>query len=273
MVVWARRAVLAAATLGGFGALTASPAGAVSTSAVGPVATRVPLPVRQDLPAVVLVHGAFNDASSWSGVIARLQAARVQVRAVQIPLLSLAGDVAVVRREVEAIGRPVVLVGHSYAGGVISGASGVCPDVTALVYCAAAVLDEGQSGNSAGSQYPPTPVAQHIVVDAAGFVTVTPEGFVTTVAGDVPAQEAWVRAVSQKPLYSGTGDEVCGPVGWHRLPCYYQLSTRDQVISVQAQQDAAARLKAQVLSLPASHLSPVSRPAQITALIQQALTH
>jgi len=158
---------------------------------------------------VVLVHGAWADASSWSRVIPLLQQAGYHVSAVQLSLASLADDVAVTRRAIDAIPGPVTLVGHSYGGAVISGA-GNAPNVTSLVYVAAFAPDEDETLGEVLMRFPPLASGQDLRPDAAGYVSVDPTAFPQDFAADVDPVQAGVMAVVQRPISGAIFGEKAG---------------------------------------------------------------
>ncbi len=219
---------------------------------------------------VLLVHGAWADGSSWSDVIERLQRDGYTVRAVQLPLQSLAGDAAIVRREVERIGRPVVVAAHSYGGAVIGEAAAGASNVIGLVYAAAFALDEGEALGGLVAGFPAPPVLDALVFDNAGNATVAPDAFVELFAPDLPARRARVLAASQTPISGAIFGTPAGAPAWRGIPAWYQVSTEDQVVSPDLQRFVASRMNAQVTELRASHASLLSRPRAIAALIETA---
>jgi pimeloyl-ACP methyl ester carboxylesterase len=219
---------------------------------------------------VLLVHGAWADGSSWADVIVRLQRDGYTVRAVQLPLQSLAGDAAVVRAEIDRIGRPVVVAGHSYGGAVIGEAAAGAPNVVGLVYAAAYALDNGESLGALNARFAATPILQALVFDAQGNATVDPEAFTQLFAPDVPARQARVLATVQKPISGAIFGTPAGHPAWREVPSWYQVSRDDQVIAPELQRFVAARMGARVVELSSSHASLVSHPRAIAELIEQA---
>jgi pimeloyl-ACP methyl ester carboxylesterase len=219
---------------------------------------------------VLLVHGAWADGSSWSGVIGRLQHDGYTVRAVQLPLQSLADDAAIVRREIERIGRPVVVAGHSYGGAVITEAASGASNVTGLVYAAAYSLDQGESLLALNKKFSATEILGALEFDALGNATVEPEAFTRLFAPDLPPRQARVLAATQKPISGAIFGTPGGAPAWRDIPAWYQVSTADQVINPDLQRFVAARMNAHVVELPASHASPVSQPNAIAELIETA---
>jgi pimeloyl-ACP methyl ester carboxylesterase len=225
---------------------------------------------------VMLVHGAWADGTCWSKVIPLLEAKGFNVTAAQIPLTSLADDVAVTRRLLSMDAGPTVLVGHSYGGAVVSGAATATPNVKALVYITAFGLDEGESLAGLSEQGPPSPGSTSIWPDDKGFLWINREKFREAFAADTTAAEASLMAAVQKPLSmaSFTGKE--GVPGWKTIPSWYLVSTDDQMIPPPAQEFMAKRMGATVQSVPASHASFMSRPnevANIIALAAASLTN
>ncbi len=256
-------AALAALALGAPGcAATASEDDATSA-----VERRAEGALAQD---VLLVHGAWADGSSWSDVIGRLQRDGYTVRAVQLPLQSLAGDAAIVRREIEQIGRPVVVAGHSYGGAVIGEAATGATNVVGLVYAAAFALDQGEALGGLVAGFPATPILDALVFDSQGNATLAPEAFVELFAPDLPERQARVLAATQTPISGAIFGTPAGAPAWRGIPAWYQVSTEDQVVSPDLQRFVAARMNAHVTELPSSHASPLARPRAITALIETA---
>jgi pimeloyl-ACP methyl ester carboxylesterase len=219
---------------------------------------------------VVLVHGAWADGSCWSKVIPLLQAKGFNVTAAQIPLTSLEDDIAVTRRLLSMQTGPTVLVGHSYGGAVITGATTDIPDVKALVYITAFGLDEGESLDSLSKQGPPSPGAASIYPDTNGFLWINRDGFHEAFAADASATEAAVMAAVQRPLSiaSFTGKE--GVPAWKTIPSWYLVCTNDHMIPPPAQEFLAKRMGATVMSVPSSHAPFVSHPHEVADIIALA---
>lgn len=219
-------------------------------------------------PKIVLVHGFWGNASHWSKVILPLVRKGYDVGAVENPLTSLADDAERTRKMVRAHDGPVVLVGHSYGGAVIS-AAGDLPNVTALVYVAAFAPDVGEN-LAAIAQKHPAPGGEALRPDADGYLWIVPEKFREAFAQDVAEDETIVMAATQKaPLASVFGDTATA-AAWHDRPCFYQVSNHDRMIAPETQRWLAARMSATTIALDASHLSPASQPDAIVALIEQA---
>jgi pimeloyl-ACP methyl ester carboxylesterase len=216
---------------------------------------------------VVLVHGAWADGSSWSKVIALLQTEGIYVSAVQLPLTSLANDIATTRRLLALQTGPTVLVGHSYGGAVISGAAIDSPEVKALVYVAAFGLDEGESLEALSKQGPPPAGASQIVPDSNGFLWIKREGFHQAFVADASETEAAVMAAVQNPLSVVSFTDKAGVPAWKSIPSWYLVSTKDQMIPSPAQEFLAKRMNATVQSVAASHASMIAHPQAVADII------
>jgi pimeloyl-ACP methyl ester carboxylesterase len=222
---------------------------------------------------IVLVHGAGGDGSSWSKVIPILTDAGHRVIAAQLPLYSLKDDVDTVKRAVERIGGPTILVGHSYGGEVITNAGYNNPNVTGLVYLAAIAPDENETGNDFFEQLPEEFVRrfnESVAIDRAGFMYFIPEKVQESFAHDVDPAEANTLAVVQKPFNQSIIAEKSGPPAWKQLPTWYQISENDRLLPPDIQRFYSERMNATILSLNSSHASLVSHPNEIAELILNA---
>src|ERR1700722_9827837 len=179
---------------------------------------------------VILVHGAFADGSSWSKVIARLEKKSVNVVAVQNPLFSLADDVAATNRAIAEAKGPVILVGHSWAGAVITQA-GDDPKVKALVYVAAFAPDVGMSVNDLGKGAPTLPWQKTVIVSKDGFLTLPPPSIAVNFAQDLPESEAMIVAATQGPTATRAFDDKLSIAAWRDKPCWYVVAKRDRMIA------------------------------------------
>jgi len=221
---------------------------------------------------VVLVHGAWADGSSWSNVIRRHPEKNLNVTAAQIPLTSLADDISVTRNLLNAQKGPSVLVGHSYAGLVISGAANDAPNVGALVYIAAFALDEGESLDALSKQGPPPAGAAAVLPpNDQGFLWIDRDGFAKAFAADVDPVEARVMAAVQKPLSVNSFTAKSGPPAWKHLPSWHMVATEDQMIPPQGEEFMAKRMGAEVHKVPSSHAAMVSHPKEVADLIMLAV--
>lgn len=221
-------------------------------------------------PTVVLVHGFWGGAAHWAKVIVELSRRGFgDIRAVELPLTSLADDAERVRKMVAQVNGPVVLAGHSYGGAVIT-AMGHQSNVTALVYIAAFAPDTGESPGGITQQQPPAAIA-NVVPDSDGYLWIRPDQFRDSFCQDLDADEALVMAATQKaPVGSTFGDGISAPA-WRSKPCWYQISSRDRMIHPDNQVRMAARMNPRkTLTLDASHASLASQPAAVAALIDEA---
>ncbi|MGN7743813.1 alpha/beta hydrolase [Pseudomonas sp. 22526] len=223
-----------------------------------------------DKPVIVLVHGFWGGAAHWNKVIVELlQRGYTRIRAVELPLTSLAEDVERTRKLVAQQEGPVLLVGHSYGGAVITEA-GLAPNVAGLVYIAAFAPDSGESPGGITQQHPPV-AAANLQPDSDGYLWVKPELFHESFCQDLPEQDGLVMGLTQKaPLASTFGDTI-GTPAWKHKPSWYQISTEDRMIAPQNQQRMAARLGAKkIISLAASHASLASQASEVAGLIDEA---
>ena len=219
-------------------------------------------------PNILLVHGAWADGSSWSKVIPLLTEAGFNIVATQQKLVSLEEDAETVRRAAEALDGPVVLVGHSYGGAIITEAAHICPNVIGLVYIAAFALDKGESLEILSASGPVAPPgAAAIRPDKYGFLWIDRDMFADNFCQDVDKTEAHVMAVVQKPLALAAFQGKVTDAGWKNLPCWYQVSMNDRMIPPPAEQFMATRINARTISVPASHASMVSHPEEISEFI------
>ncbi|WP_204562118.1 alpha/beta fold hydrolase [Azospirillum palustre] len=222
------------------------------------------------MPTVVLVHGAWADGSSWQRVIPLLLEKNVPVVAVQNPTSSLADDVKATRQALAGIDGSVVLVGHSWGGAVITEA-GNDPKVKALVYVAAFAPKAGETLGELVGAYPPPPGLGRIRDDGAGNLTLSVEGWIEDVASDLPEAEARVLAVLQPPLPGSTFGDKVTQAAWESRPNWYIVSADDRVVSVELEREFARRMGARTTELQASHLSLLSRPDAVAAVILEAV--
>jgi pimeloyl-ACP methyl ester carboxylesterase len=220
--------------------------------------------------AVVLIHGAWADGSSWSAVIEQLQAEGHKVTAPQFPLTSLADDVARLRQVLALQDGPTVLVGHSYGGQILTALGTDAPNVVGLVYIAAFGLDEGESLGALLAQGPPTPALAHQFVDERGFVWLSEDDFVNHFAADVDSEKARVLYAVQQPLAAAAFDEVMGVPAWKSLPSWYLVATDDEALPPDAERLFAKRMGAAVIEVPSGHLAMVSHPADVAKLTRAA---
>ncbi|MEW2529182.1 alpha/beta hydrolase [Streptomyces sp. NPDC047071] len=221
-------------------------------------------------PAVVLVHGFWGGAAHWANVIVELNKRGFDdLHAVENPLTSLADDAERTRKMVGQIDGPVLLVGHSYGGAVITEA-GDLPNVAGLVYIAAFAPDAGESPGQISQEKPPA-AFDNIAPDSDGYLWIKQDAFHESFAQDLTPEEALVMAVTQKaPLGSTFGDTVTAPA-WRAKPSWYQVSTADRMIHPDNERRMAQRMNPRkTIELDASHASLASQPGPVTDLIEAA---
>ena len=226
---------------------------------------------RLEKPNVVLVHGGFADGSGWEGVYKILKGAGCAVAVVQNPTISLEDDVAVTTRTIAAQDGPVVLVGHSYGGAVVTEA-GTDPNVAGLVYIAAFAPDAGESVNKLIADPPPGAPVPPILPPQDGFLFLDREKFPASFAADVEAEHAAFMADSQVPWGVGAlAGEISEPA-WKSRPSWYLVATADRMIPPDAQRFMSKRAGSTVVEAEGSHAIYVSKPAPVAELIQTAVT-
>src|ERR1700678_1414727 len=218
---------------------------------------------------IVLVHGAWADGSCWSKVIALLEAKGFHVVAVQNPLTSLADDVAATKRIIALQDGPVILVGHSYAGVVITEA-GNDPKVVGLVYVAAFAPGDGESINTISKPYPPAPLGGEIRPDAQGFLTATPKGIAEDMAQDLPASEQRILTATQGQTSAPVLAATITIAAWKSRPSWALIAGNGRAIPPQLEKDEAAAIKATSITVPANHLAMLSHPKEVAEFIEQA---
>jgi pimeloyl-ACP methyl ester carboxylesterase len=231
---------------------------------------------RTRAPTIVLVHGAFADSSSWNRVIPKLESRGYPVIAAANPLRTLAGDAAYVSSIVKHIPGPVVLVGHSYGGAVISNAARGNANVKALVYVAAFAPDSGESafgiiarfpGSILGDAVVPTPLST-----GGNDLYVNPRKFREPFAADVPAKITALMAATQRPITDIAGNEPSGEPAWRKLPSWFIYGSGDLSITSDAHEFMAARAKARDTRVikGASHVVMISHPSEVAHIILEA---
>ena len=230
-------------------------------------------------PTIVLVHCAWADSSSWDGEISRLQADGYPVVAPANPLRSLSGDAAYIASVLKTIKGPIVLVGHSYGGAVITNAATGNPNVKALVYIDAFVPAQGESvlqlaGENPGSQLPAS-ITEAPYTQGSGQsgvdVYIKPADFRSAFAGDVPAAKADLMATTQRPVTLAALSEKSGAPAWKSIRSWYLVGRQDEAIPPATQLFMAKRAHSHTVEINASHASLVSHPAAVTKLILAAV--
>ena len=218
---------------------------------------------------VVLVHGAWADGSSWSKLIPLLEAKGLHVVCVQNPLTSFSDDVAATNRIIDAQDGPVLLVGHSYGGAVITEA-GNNAKVAALVYVAAFAPDAGESAGSLGKPYGQTPGVGELRPIEDGFLVLTPKGVLEDFAPDLPLTERTTLIATQTPTQGAALGAPITTAAWRTKPSWFVVAANDRMISPEQERVTAKRMNATVLTLPTSHVPMLSKPQQVADFIGQA---
>ncbi len=221
-------------------------------------------------PSIVLVHGAFSDGSSWNAVIPILEKDGFTVTAVQNPLRSLAEDVATTKRVIEAQKGDVVLVGHSYAGAVITDAAAGSSKVKALVYVAAFAPDVGESVGGLIEKFPPTDLSSALAPDSAGFLYINRTKFREVFAHDVSEDQTSIMAATQKPIAATAFGEPVTTATWKNIPSWYIVCTQDRAANPELERFMAKRIKAQTTEIKASHVPFISQPEAVAGVIKAA---
>jgi pimeloyl-ACP methyl ester carboxylesterase len=241
-------------------------AGAVASliSTRGMAASLAPMRARN----VVLVHGLFADGSCWFEVIQRLQAVGLNATAVQNPLTTLPDAVAAAQRVLARQDGPTVLVGHSFAGMIVTEA-GMHPNVSALVYVAARAPDAGEDYTALAKTFPTPPASAGIVFDGDEG-RLSEAAFLRDFAGDLPEAKAKVLYAVQEPFQKALLTGKTTQAAWRSKPSFYAVSTEDRTINPDLERFMAKRMGAKTIEVKASHLSLISHPDEITRLILEA---
>lgn len=216
---------------------------------------------------VVLVHGAFADGSGWRAVADILQRDGYSVSVVQEPETSLADDAVATKRMIERVNAPLILVGHSYGGAVITQA-GDEPQVRGLVYIAAFQPDNGETLGDLLKRMPPA--ANSAVPAGEGYVIVNPKTFHADFAADLPAKEANFMAISQVPISTSAFGTPITNAAWHKKPSWYAVATEDRMINPDLERFMAKRAGSTTIEVKGSHSIFMSQPEKVAKLIEQA---
>ena len=224
---------------------------------------------QQNMTAV-LVHAAWADGSSWNKVTSELQRRNFQVVAAQIPLTSLSDDVAVLKRVLRAQKSPVILVGHSYGGAVISAAAAGDNNVKALVFVAAVVPGEGETVGEVFTRIAPHPKAPTLQPDEDGFLWLKVDAFREAVAPDASIEETALMAVNQKPISLKCLTEPTKTPAWKEKPSWFLIAENDRMVSPETQRSTAERMQSRIVSLLVDHMPLASSPAAVSDIIEQA---
>jgi pimeloyl-ACP methyl ester carboxylesterase len=225
-------------------------------------------------PTVVLVHGAWADASGWNAVADQMQRKGYQVVAPANPLRSVSNDAQYLASVLATISGPIVLVGHSYGGAIITNAATGNPNVKALVYIAAFAPDQGETlgqllaMNPGSEAVPPNLTFRPYPGGVDTYIT--PSAFHEVFCADVPARTAAVMAAEQRPLDTGTLGEPSGPPAWKTIPSWYLVAKDDHAIPPATERFMAQRAGSTVREVRSSHVAMISRPEDVTDLIVDA---
>jgi pimeloyl-ACP methyl ester carboxylesterase len=225
---------------------------------------------RATKPTIVLVHGAFADATSFQELIPLLQEKRYPVIAVQNTLTGLDADIATTKRLIDAQKGPVIVLGHSYGGAVITGAAAGNPNVKALVYVAAFAPDANEPVAALQGNYPPSQLASALVPDAAGFLYGNTEKFREVFAQDLPARLTRIVAVTQKPVAGSVFGASTPQAAWRSIPSWYMVATEDHAINPDLERFYAKRMHAHTTEVKSSHVMYISHPGDVAKVIEEA---
>ena len=241
--------------------------GIVVASALGGVSHAQTAP--PTVKNILLVHGAFADGTSWGKVIPILEARGFHVVAVQNPLTSLADDANATRRLIALQDGPVILVGHSWGGAVITEA-GDDPKVAGLVYVAAWMPEIGNSANQTSEPFGPTPVLKEIKVDAQHFASLSEEGVINDFANGLPMAERRLVLAVQGQTYGPMFDEKLTHAAWKSKPSWHVISMNDRTLSPAMEEDAAKRSGGVAVKLQTCHVAMLQEPEKVADVITEA---
>jgi pimeloyl-ACP methyl ester carboxylesterase len=223
----------------------------------------------QPVKNIVLVHGAFADGTSWGKVIPILEARGFHVVAVQNPLTSLADDANATRRIIALQDGPVILVGHSWGGAVISEV-GDDPKVAGLVYVSAYVPDIGTSANETSAPFGPTPGQQAIQVDSQHYAWMSHEGVINSFADGLPLAERELVFAVQGQIYGPMFDEKLTHAAWKSKPSWHVISTNDHTLSPAMEEAGAKKANGKAIHLPTCHVAMLQEPEKVADVITEA---
>ena len=224
---------------------------------------------QQPVKNIVLVHGAFADGTSWGTIIPILEARGFHVVAVQNPLTSLADDANATRRIIALQDGPVILVGHSWGGAVITEV-GDDPKVVGLVYISAWMPDIGKSANQTSEPFGPTPVLKEIKVDAEHFASLSEDGVINDFANGLPMAERRLVLAVQGQTYGPMFDEKLTHAAWKSKPSWHVISLNDRTLSPAMEEDEAKRAGGVAIKLPTCHVAMLQEPEKVADVITDA---
>lgn len=220
---------------------------------------------------VVLVHGAWADGSSWSKIIPLLEAKGLNVVCTQHPLTSIDDDVAATNRMINAQDGPVLLVGHSYGGAIITEA-GVNPKVVGLVYVAAFAPDQGETLTTLAQPFGATPLFSEVRPIEDGFLLLTPKGVAEDFAQDLSPEDKRLVLATQGATQGAILATTIKNAAWHTKPSWVVIASNDRAIAPEQQKMTAARMGAKVIALPTSHVAMLAQPQQVADFVIEAAT-
>ena len=226
-------------------------------------------PQQPPVKNIVLVHGAFADGTSWAKVIPILEARGFHVSAVQNPLTSLSGDVDATRRIIDLQDGPVILVGHSWGGAVITEV-GDDPKVAGLVYVAAFVPEVGMSANDTNKPFGATPGLKAIQVDSQHFARMSEEGILNSFADGLPMEERRLVLAVQGQTYGPMFDEKLTHAAWKSKPSWHVIATNDHTLTPAMQEAGAKKTGGVAISIPTCHVAMLQEPQKVADLITEA---
>src|SRR6516165_3449004 len=226
---------------------------------------------QQPVKNIVLVHGAFADGTCWSKVIPILEKRGFHVVAVQNPLTSLSDDANATRRIIAMQDGPVILVGHSWGGAVITEV-GDDPKVAGLVYVAAWVPDAGTSANETSAPFGPTPVQKAIQVDSQHFAWLSEDGVLNSFADGLPMEERRLVLAVQGQIYGPMFDEKLTHAAWKSKPSWHVIATKDHTLSPAMEEAGAKKAAGVAISIPTCHVAMLQEPRRVADLITEAAT-
>ncbi|MDO9395914.1 MAG: alpha/beta hydrolase [Herbiconiux sp.] len=231
-----------------------------------------------DQPAVVLVHGAFAESSSWNGVVSRLQSAGLPVLAVANPLRGLAPDAEYLRTVIDRIDGPVVVAGHSYGGSVLSEATEGASNVRALVFVASFLLEPGESTGELAGRFPGGELGAALTpvpFTAGGFrgddLYIDQPKFRGVFAADVAEEEAALMAATQRPIAGAALEDAATAAGWRSIPSWTLITRQDLAVPLESQRFMAERAGSHAVEIDASHAVTVSQPGAVADLVLEAV--
>ncbi|MFC4035983.1 alpha/beta hydrolase [Streptomyces polygonati] len=250
--------------------------GLVSSAQAATVRTPAQVAPAAAKPTVVLVHGAFADASGWNGVITRLERDGYPVVAPANPLRGLTSDSAYIASILASVSGPIVLVGHSHGGAVISEAAAGNPNVKALVYIAAFMPEVGEQVGNLNSMFPGSQLAAALLpITVAGGGTdyrIDPAKFKQAFAGDLPTATTKLMAIEQRPLSSAAFSDPATAAAWHTIPSWFLVAKQDRSISPDLERFEADRAHSHTTQIDSSHVAMMSHPGISAQVIEDAAT-